>query len=301
VDTPAGTATALVTDWPAIRDKGVILEDDAVLVLNKPAGISVMGERHDTDVVRLAAEAGEELIPAHRIDKVTSGLVLFAKSTEVHGGLTRQFNQRTVTKEYLVVTPTGGLPATGTIDLPLAPGRKGRIRIAAQREDITVETDHVDTDHVETDSDETAGRWSVPEAKVRNDRTSFPSVTTFARLWETKRHTALLVRPLTGRRHQIRVHLAWIGHPIQGDPLFDKSPTTRTSLHAWRLAFDASWSDGHRIEVEADPGADLWAPIGRRWLPPGGGDELIELARQAATRLDAAADQTERGRTSPTS
>ena len=64
--------------WADYR-KRVLLEDDAVLVLDKPAGVSVMGERHESDLVRMAAEAGETLYPVHRIDKVTSGVILFAK------------------------------------------------------------------------------------------------------------------------------------------------------------------------------------------------------------------------------
>jgi tRNA pseudouridine32 synthase/23S rRNA pseudouridine746 synthase/23S rRNA pseudouridine1911/1915/1917 synthase len=235
-------------DWPALRSGRVLLEDDAVLVLDKPAGISVTGERHETDVVRLAAEAGEVLLPAHRIDKVTSGVVVFARSAEVHGGLTRQFNKRTVDKDYLVVAHGAGLPERGAIDLPLGAGRKGRIRVAAPREAIA--------------RDPATDRWSVPEHAVRNDRRAYPSLTTFVRLWEEGDHTLLLVRPLTGRRHQIRVHLAWIGHQITGDPLFERDPAGRTCLHAWRLAFDASWSDGRRIVVEAPPRDDFWDVLG---------------------------------------
>lgn len=233
-------------DWPALRAARVVWEDDAALVLDKPAGLSVTGERHDTDLVRLAAEAGEELFPAHRIDKVTSGAVVLARSLAVHGGLTRQFSRRTVGKAYLAITRATGLPPRGTVDLPLAVGRKNRVRVAAPREAIARDGD----------------RWGVPAAAVRRDRPHYPSVTTFERLWEGDGHTLVAVRPETGRRHQIRVHLAWIGHPIAGDPLFERAPGTRTCLHSWRLAFDASWADGRRLEVEAPPGADFWDPLG---------------------------------------
>ena len=66
---------------------------------------------------------------------------------------------------------------------------------------------------------------------------------------------------MTGRRHQIRVHLAWIGHPIEGDPLFAKAAAGRTLLHSWRLGFDAAWAGGQRIQVEAPPGTDFWAAL----------------------------------------
>jgi tRNA pseudouridine32 synthase/23S rRNA pseudouridine746 synthase/23S rRNA pseudouridine1911/1915/1917 synthase len=237
--------------WTDIRDGHVRLETDTLLVLDKPAGWSVMGERHDTDLVRLAADAGVELWPAHRIDKVTSGLVLFAKTLAAHGGLTRQFAARTVDKTYLALTTGTGLPAHGTIELPLSVGRKNRVRIAAPREAIVRADDS----------------WTVPDAAVLPGDT-YPSTTAFDRLWEGADRTLLAVHPTTGRRHQIRVHLAWIGHALVGDPLFDKHASTRTGLHAWRLAFDGP--DGTRHEVEAPPGDDFRALAPGAPVPEGG-------------------------------
>jgi tRNA pseudouridine32 synthase/23S rRNA pseudouridine746 synthase len=229
-----------VSGWDEVRAGREVLADDDLLVLDKPAGWSVMGERHDTDLVRLARDAGETLWPAHRIDKVTSGLVLFARRLEVHGALTRQFAERTVAKTYLAVATGTGLPPTGTIELPLSVGRKNRVRIAAPREAITREGD----------------RWGVPDDAVQAGDV-YPSTTTFERLAEADGRTLLAVSPLTGRRHQIRVHLAWIGHALVGDPLFEKSPTTRTGLHAWRLGFTGP--DGTRHDLEAPPGDDFRA------------------------------------------
>lgn len=235
----------MTSSWADLRAR-VLAETDDYLVLDKPAGISVTGERHDTDLVRIAADAGEQVIPVHRIDKVTSGVLLLARSTAAHGPLTRQFNKRTVAKSYLAITRSIGLPDAGIVDLPLATGRKNRVRVAAPREEIG----YAD------------GRWSVPPAAVRPK--SFPSVTRLRRLWEGEGHTLVLAEPETGRRHQIRVHLAWIGHPIDGDPLFGGASDggasdARTLLHAWRLAFDDA--GGRRIEVRADPPEDFWAPV----------------------------------------
>ncbi|THJ76286.1 RluA family pseudouridine synthase [Candidatus Frankia alpina] len=262
-----------MTDWAEVRRLHTIYEDDAVLALDKPVGISVMGERHDTDLVRLAADAGEELFPVHRIDKVTSGVVLFARELRFHGDLTRQFQRRTVDKRYLALTRTRSLPTTGTIDLPLSVGRKSRVRVAANRADITASRrppgDPDGPGRARSSNGpgvaaaaEEEGYWSVaPDAVFAHVRT-YPSVTTFVRLWEGDERTLLAATPRTGRRHQIRVHLAWIGHPIDGDPLFDKALAMRTFLHSWRLAFDAAWAGGARVEVEAPPGADFLAPIG---------------------------------------
>lgn len=226
-------------DWAEIRASRTLHEDDALLVLDKPAGWSVVGERHDTDLVRLAADAGEKLWPAHRIDKVTSGVVLFAKDLEHHGDLTRQFNQRTVEKRYLARTATTGLPERGRIELPLSVGRKNRVRIAAPREAIVRDGD----------------TWTVPESAVLEGVRVYPSTTAFERLAGDDATTLLAVHPETGRRHQIRVHLAWIGYALVGDPLFDRQATTRTALHAHRLTFDTP--DGERLTVTAEPGEDF--------------------------------------------
>ena len=89
-------------------------------------------------------------------------------------------------------------------------------------------------------------------------------------------HTLLAVSPVTGRRHQIRVHLAWIGHPIEGDPLFgrDGGGAGRTLLHSWRLGFDAAWAGGRRIQVEAPPGPDFWAAMPGGAVPLPGWDAI---------------------------
>ena len=242
-----------VSDWAQIRAGTVLYEDDAALVLNKPAGLAVMGERHDTDLVRLAEEAGEKLYPAHRIDKVTSGALLLAKDLRLHGDLTRQFNRRTVDKVYLAITATTGLPERGTIELPLSVGRKNRVRVAANRAAISY--------------DPAGSRWSVPPDEQFPQTRTYPSTTTFLTVAGDGEHTLLAVSPVTGRRHQIRVHLAWIGHPIEGDPLFAKAATGRTLLHSWRLGFDAAWAGGRRIQVEAPPGPDFWAALASGAVP----------------------------------
>jgi tRNA pseudouridine32 synthase/23S rRNA pseudouridine746 synthase len=257
-----------VTGWAGYTSGNVLLSDEAVLVLNKPAGIAVMGERYGTDLVRLADEAGEQLFPVHRIDKVTSGAILFARQLRWHSGLTRQFARRAAGKAYLAITTPGGLPPAGTIDLPLSVGRKNRVRVAAQRGSIG-----------------TDGRtWSVPATAVFGDVRHYPAVTTFTTLWQDERHALLAVRPVTGRRHQIRVHLAWIGHPVVGDPLFGAGGPGRALLHSWRLAFDAAWRDGARITVEAPPGDDFWAPV--RDSLPGPGPVALLTRAPAWTSLD---------------
>ena len=230
--------------WKQVRRDRVLYEDDLVLVIDKPAGISLVGERHETDLMRQAQEAGEFVMPAHRIDKVTSGLVLLARDQQTHGVLTRQFGDRTVIKEYLAVVREPGLGDHGSIDLPLSVGRKSRVRVAANREDIA---------EIEP------GRWGVPEKALFDHVRSYPAVTDFRTLAETDDHAALALRPHTGRRHQLRVQLAWIGHPIEGDPLFCKPPGPRTHLHSWRLTF--VHPQRGQLTVSADPDGGFWRPL----------------------------------------
>ena len=211
-----------------------MLETAEILALDKPPGISVMGERHDEDVVALAERGGERLYPVHRIDKITSGVVLLARTLAAHGPLTRQFAARAAAKGYLAVVHGTDLPPRWTIDLPLGVGRKNRVRIAAPRERLRF--------------DEPSARWTVDPGDVTAGKPNYPSVTEVHRLLAGDARALVLALPRSGRRHQIRVHLAWTGTPIVGDPLFraDDPPPDRTHLHSWRLHLP-------------DPGLDLAA------------------------------------------
>jgi tRNA pseudouridine32 synthase / 23S rRNA pseudouridine746 synthase len=295
--------------WTELRAGAVLFEDDTALVLNKPPGVSVMGERHGTDLARLAEEAGEPVFPVHRIDKNTSGAILFAKQLRHHGDLTRQFNRRTVEKVYLAVvsaaaTDAGSatdaaraaLPEVGVVDLPLSVGRKNRVRVAGNRADIGFDaatarwslTAGAEFDHVKTYPSQSL----LTDVTAGSDRATTGSGTATADAGASDvgsgtmhstdaAHRLLAVAPLTGRRHQIRVHLAWIGHPIIGDPLFDRTAAAsglRTYLHAWRLGFDTA--DGKRVDVTAPPDADFWQPL------PGGAPAPTDLD-QAYQRLRA--------------
>lgn len=254
-----------MTDWSELRHRIVIWEDDYSVVVNKPPGISVMGERHDTDLVTMAADAGEALWWVNRIDKVTSGAVVLAKTQKAHGLLTRQFAKRTVDKAYLAICHPGSFPDRGTIDLPLLTASSGRIRVAAARE-------HIRHDSVD-------GVWYVESVNLLPKK-SYPSRTDFVNLWDDEESVVVLAMPITGRRHQIRVHLAWIGHAIVGDPLFTKKtdePTPRTYLHSLRIGFETAAPRPRWIEIEAPPSLDFWDPIARR-MAPRSSTELLAAA-----------------------
>ena len=237
--------------WDSFKLNYLIYEDKFCFAINKPVGISVIGEQLGTNIVSIAAAAGETIFPVHRIDKVTSGVVLFAKDLPSHGNLTRQFAKRTVIKRYLALVHPGGLPTEGTIDLALSIGRKNRVRIAADRDDIV----------------RSENTWSTHGNNLEfNNKKVYPSVTKFKTILDTEKYALIMATPQTGRRHQIRTHLAWIGHPILGDPLYprhDKGPYSvkRTSLHSWMLEFESASLSGESIQIVAPPNPEIWSAI----------------------------------------
>ena len=194
----------------------IVFEDSDVLILNKPAGIVVhpaAGHASRTLVNAVLAHApqipgvGGEIRPGvvHRLDKDTSGLIAFAKHDRAMDALQQQFARREVEKVYLALVD--GAPATrsGRIETPIGrdPARRQRMSVQASGK----------------------GRLAV---------------TLFAVLESFPKHTLLEVRPLTGRTHQIRVHLAFIDAPVVGDRVYGRRRPSlaveRQMLHAFRLS-----------------------------------------------------------------
>jgi 23S rRNA pseudouridine1911/1915/1917 synthase len=165
----------------------VIHEDSRVVVVNKAAGIAVTADRWDENkerLDRLAAASLGRLWTVHRIDRGTSGLVLFARDAKTHRALSLAFESRRVEKRYIAVVH--GRPAwkETSCDLPLVPnGNKRGLTII----------------------DKYQGKESL---------------TFFRFLGGAGNYSVLETEPRTGRTHQIRVHLAALGHPIVCDPLY---------------------------------------------------------------------------------
>lgn len=206
-------------------------------MLNKPAGVSLLADRSGAACLwdTLPDLLGRKPYLVHRLDKPTSGALAVALDQATQTELTKAFAARRVGKYYLARILGDPGPA-GVIDLPLKKGRKSRYRVAGQREDIVA----VDR------------RWQL--ASPTGD--GHPALTRFRRLRQDEDGSLLLLKPATGRTHQLRVHLAWIGHPLIGDHLYGRPKDAaqqgdRLYLHAHKLVLpdygvftaplDSSW------------------------------------------------------------
>lgn len=185
-----------------------LYRDSRLIVVDKPAGMpAVPGrgpDKQDCLVARLQEELADVRV-VHRLDWATSGVMLFALDADAQRALSRQFAERRVVKQYAAVVRGEPADDRGTIELPL-------------RKDF-----------------ENPPRHCVDAVHGKPARTDWRVV---ARLGD---RTRLELQPLTGRSHQLRLHLATIGHSILGDALYADLATqalaTRLLLHAERLAF----------------------------------------------------------------
>src|SRR5579862_2938463 len=162
------------------------------------------------------SHVGGDLRPGivHRLDKDTSGVILVARTDAAHRALAAQFAGRTVEKIYLALVHGKVRADSGRITKPIARDPVRRTRMTARLE---------------------SGREALTDYRVRQRFEKF---------------TFLEVRIGTGRTHQIRVHLASIGHPVAGDRLYGGMPAARMFLHAWRIGF-TSPATNQRVTVEA--------------------------------------------------
>jgi len=228
----------------------VIHEDPWLLAVRKPANLPVhpAGRYFRNTLLWMLLEQRGEPMDAtalrivHRLDRETSGLILFGKGREAASLLARQFENREVRKQYLAIVH--GLPRRDrfVVDAPIGPDRASTIRNA-----MTV----------------------LPEGQ--------PARTSFRVVRRGPEHALLIARPQTGRLHQIRVHLRHTGHPIIGDKIYGLDPALflrfvtdtlspqdrrrllwrRQALHAWKLSFHHP-DDGRPVKLRA--------PVGSSWL-----------------------------------
>lgn len=239
----------------------VLYEDAELLAVNKPAGLVVHPSYKNASgtlmngVLALARvwPPGSRPGLLGRLDKYTSGVVVITKRGQVHAALQRAMDARQVDKDYLAIVWGKPSPVRGSIDLALD-------RDPWDRRRITV-----------------------------TDRGGQPSVTRYERLGSTGTFSLVRLRLITGRTHQIRVHLAAKGWPIVGDAVYGRKAARiagadtvenarafpRQALHAWRLSFRHPRS-GKEVLIVAPLPADM-----RELLA---GLELADLSAQAALR-----------------
>lgn len=202
-----------------------LYRDASLIAFDKPSGVSLLADRGSEhclwDEIRTFCHPVKPLL-VHRLDKGTSGVLLIALEPGRQAALTRAFSERRVHKWYVArVVGVPDLRGTGTIDLPLRPGRKSRYRVAGKREDIR----------------RRGATWSL----AHRDGEGVAALTRIRVLARRDGSSVLLCAPQTGRTHQLRVHLAWIGHPILGDHLYGRPDApeqqfARLALHCHRIS-----------------------------------------------------------------
>lgn len=219
--------------WPKI-----LYQDKDVLVVEKPSGLlSNPGrtqELQDSAEARLGAQF-PQLYLIHRLDMATSGLMVFALRRKAEAALKQQFAARSIDKTYLARVAGVPVSAAGCIDVPL--GAVPNLPAgSAPRHQVCV-----------------------------NDGKA--ATTYYHRVWHNADSSLLQLKPITGRSHQLRVHLQHLGHPILGDAIYasvaQQQAAPRLLLHATKLAFFQPYS-GERLEFFCPP--DL-ADFGLAALP----------------------------------
>ena len=218
-------------------DLNILYQDEDVAVVFKPSGMVVhpaAGNEDGTMVNALLHHLdslggiGGELRPGivHRLDKDTSGLLLVAKNDAAQLALSRQLQERQMEKHYRALVDGLMKEPSGRVEAPIARSRKDRKKMAVDPE----------------------GREAVTEWTV---------------LAEGRGVTLLDVHILTGRTHQIRVHMKHLGHPVCGDPIYGSSrgaKVPRLMLHAWSLAFTHPRT-GERMTFTAELPEAFWAGL----------------------------------------
>ena len=185
----------------------ILFEDRYLVAVDKPAGMAVhpAGRRVQGTLIhylhrryRRPGVQGEDVVPRllHRLDVETSGVVAASLHEDFHGMVARQFEAREVSKTYLAVVHGRPSPPDGLIDLGIGPDSSSPVRL---------------------------------KLAARRDGSGLPALTRYRLLRANRRFSLVEVEPKTGRTHQIRVHLAHIGHPVIGDRVYGRARGQRTA------------------------------------------------------------------------
>ena len=247
---PPPKPTEVVPQWMPLT---VVYQDEHIAVIDKPAGLAVHpgpGHSDHTLVNALLAicpdiqGVGGEIRPGivHRLDKDTSGLMVVAKTHQAHLDVSDQIKARQVDKGYLALAVGKVEPAVGVIDEPIGRDPHNRKRMA-----------------VVPDGREARTRYRVLEYIMPSGGVPMPS----GGVWAG--YSLLEVVLETGRTHQIRVHLSFLGHPLMGDGVYGRSSPLldRQFLHANRLGFRHP-ATGEPVEFRSELPPELSAVLDRQ-------------------------------------
>lgn len=181
----------------------ILAEQDEWFAVLKPAGIAFHSDDEATGFVELVRqEKGAQCFPVHRLDKVTSGILLFAKTAEANSEFSRQFRNSEINKLYLALSDKKPKKKQGWIKGDMEKARNGSYKLV---------------------------RSQLNPAVTRFSSSSFEG--------ERGRQYLFLLQPHTGKTHQLRVALKSIGSPILGDERYAGGNANRCLLHAWQLRF----------------------------------------------------------------
>jgi|688.fasta_scaffold72460_1 tRNA pseudouridine32 synthase/23S rRNA pseudouridine746 synthase len=210
----------------------IVFADRSVVVVDKPGGMPSVPARTPLDPPAVAAVLAAEWGPleaVHRLDRDTSGLLVLARTAAARAALGRALESRRVAKRYLAIGVGVPPAADGTIHLPLA---DDPARPPAKRADPIL-------------GRRATTRWQVIETIRRGDEL----------------RTLVELEPVTGRSHQLRAHLAWLGCPLAGDRLYGRerhASPARLALHAATLEFPHP-DDGRVVRLAAPPAGSPWS------------------------------------------
>lgn len=208
--------------------------DESLLVVNKPAGLlSVPGrgeDKQDCLSARIRQEFSDALI-VHRLDMATSGLLIFARGAAMQSRLCQMFREREVEKRYLAVVAGKLAPEIGEVNLPVAADWPNR-----PRRKIDAELGKPSLTRYRVSSHKNIVQTELVEAPHQAEHPPFDMLRVNGFSGTVADTTRVELEPVTGRTHQLRVHMMAIGHPILGDALYgDPASAPRLLLHAQSL------------------------------------------------------------------
>ena len=238
------------------KDLHILYEDNYIIAIDKPAGVLSIPDRFNGEAANLVSILKlnyEQITPVHRLDKFTSGIILFAKDANTHKALSDDFAERNIEKYYYAIVDGIPTPAMGSIDVPITESMVTRGKMLVHKR----------------------GKESITDYKI---------------IQSFKNFSFIYLRLHTGRMHQIRVHMQYLGHPLVVDNLYgnrealylseikhkkfnlgknkeERPLLNRQPLHAAKLVFTHPQTL-KKVEIECELPKDIQATLSQmeKWI-----------------------------------